>query len=199
MNEELLYAEQAKYREAYANPHYSSGNQGKTLLSNFPGLFAPLFGSRGRFLDIGCGNGLLYSHMIEKGLDAWGIDFVHVLSPFAYKSRFVQANLWDENLLRTLRKQAAFRNRFDFAVCADVMEHIPPEMVATALQNISRLSRVTLFEIANYPSGFGKELHLSLQEADWWIEQMSAFGRPTLLEQKRENVREFLIRFESLQ
>ena len=72
---EILDNERAKYELAYRDEWYRSTNQGIELLKNFPGFFPTGISS---FLDIGCGDGRLVKHMLDHGVDAFGIDFVEV-------------------------------------------------------------------------------------------------------------------------
>jgi hypothetical protein len=66
----------------------------------------------------------------------------------------------------------------DWALCTDVMEHIPPEHVDAVLANIAKATRKgAFFQIATTPDRMGKligeRLHLTVQSAAWWREKLS--------------------------
>jgi cyclopropane fatty-acyl-phospholipid synthase-like methyltransferase len=62
---------------------------------------------------------------------------------------------------------------YDAGICVDVMEHLPPEGVDTALTNISKLAKRTVFHIPNWgDSWFGQTLHLTVEEPAWWTQKM---------------------------
>ena len=71
-----------------------------------------------RVLDIGCGRGILISHLVKRGIDAYGVD---------------QENVASTNLLhgRTFSQMSAeelpedFRKSVDVIVLGDVIEHLP--------------------------------------------------------------------------
>lgn len=127
-------------------------------------------GSVASGLEIGCGRGLLMAAWNEQGIDGWGVDIAdNCLNPEAlsWRHKFSCQCLW----------RMEFDRRFDVGVCADVMEHIPEEMVAPSLERVARVCRVVLFKIANFPCARnGRVLHLTLRGAGWWSQQMQAIG-----------------------
>jgi len=197
----LADREREKYLRAFETPGYRDKNQGLLLWQNTRGIFPAKPKSA---IDIGCGDGRLFSVWNLAGIDGWGVDFINVLDKFhGFKEKFVEANLWEPLLSRrnydvtNLDSAEAPKYppaRFELGVCADVMEHIPPEKVDEVLANICPLAEHTIFEIANYPSIYG-DLHLSLHDEGWWYKKLAEHGTPELLENKREGVREYIFRF----
>ena len=68
----------------------------------------------------------------------------------------------------------------DLVVCADVMEHIEPDCVDDVIKDLRRLTQKRLFVVIstilagkNLPSG--RNAHLTVQPAEWWLEKLNAF------------------------
>ena len=66
----------------------------------------------------------------------------------------------------------------DYGFSADVLEHLPPDMVDASLQAIRRATRCAAFlQIATFPDSWdqvtGHELHLTVRPAAWWAEHLS--------------------------
>ncbi len=176
----LEQSERAKYETVWNQPSYRTANQGLGLWQRARAIF----GTPTSALDIGCGNGRLMAAMLAEGIDAHGVDFAPNAPDAGNAARVTNACLWDMQ----------FDRRFELGVCADVMEHIPPERVDAVLQRIVDCCDVTVFEIANYPSIYG-DLHLTLQDADWWQAKLGEFGRAEFLpDASRKGVREYVFR-----
>lgn len=166
MLDQLAIDERAKYERVWMLPEYRLANHGLGLWLCDRDLFPANFASA---LDIGCGNGRLWRAWYESGIDAHAVD--HALAApdtwLAASVRFTRQCLWTMH----------FDRIFDVGVCADVMEHIPPEKVARVLARIAEACDFVVFKIANYPSAFGDAaLHLTLQDADWWLAKLQQYG-----------------------
>jgi hypothetical protein len=63
-------------------------------------------------------------------------------------------------------------------VCIDVLEHVEPELIDNVLDDLKRVTQQSgYFEISTQPALRtlinGKNAHLIVQPADWWIEKLS--------------------------
>ncbi len=156
--------ERSKYEMAWSHEEYRLVCHGHRLWSERSDLFPPLPSSA---LDIGCGLGWLVNEWTDQGIDAWGVDIAaNCLDP-NMSGHFEQVCIWDMDLGRT----------FYLGVCADVMEHIPTEMVPRTLSKIAAHCEVVLFKIAHEINTFhGETLHLTLQPARWWMSEMNRVG-----------------------
>lgn len=131
-------------------------------------------------LDAGCGSGKFMRRILEqhgaeftiRGFDIAG----NCLDPwFAGREAGLLTTgcLWDEGALPAPN---------DAVICTDVMEHIPTDRVPAVLRNLrAAATRCVFFGIALFPDAFGPKvlgtpLHLTVQSADWWAEQIAAAG-----------------------
>lgn len=125
---------------------------------------------QGMLLDFGCGAGKAAKALQGDGLDVVGIDHVNALEvdiPFA------QSALW--NMPNPVPNGMAA----DYGICCDVMEHIPPAKVGAVLDRIcDAVDGPVYFSISTVPDQFGamvgRPLHLTVQPAAWWVDQMRA-------------------------
>lgn len=160
--------EEAKYRRTWADPVYRHACHSLSLWHERRDLFPVEIASA---LDIGCGTGRLAAEWKSLGVDAHAIDIAdNCLDPAAavvLGDRFRVGCLWSMEWPR----------RFDFGICTDVMEHIPPEHVEETLRHIYACCEEVLFKVAHSPNQLGDDvLHLTLQPPPWWVEQMNAIG-----------------------
>lgn len=67
-----------------------------------------------------------------------------------------------------------------YGYCTDVMEHIPPQDVKRVLANILAAAEHVFFQISCVDDVMGAligaPLHLTVQPATWWIEQLTSLG-----------------------
>jgi hypothetical protein len=73
------------------------------------------------------------------------------------------------------------RDRYDYAVCIDVMEHIEPDEVAEVLSHVASLSLRALFIVDTGPARAvlpdGRNAHTTIRPAGWWGREIArAFG-----------------------
>jgi len=66
---------------------------------------------------------------------------------------------------------------FDLVVCTDVLEHIEPDRLAVVIDHIFKLSKKLVFlVIATRPSNKffhdGRNVHLTIQPDNWWLERL---------------------------
>lgn len=157
LNDPLADHERDKYERMWARSEYHICSPGE--------LSAPdamkVFGQPGTLIDFGCGDGKALRLFREAGYAAIGVDHVKLLPDT------IQSCLWS---------LPADLPVVDFGYCADVMEHIPPERVKDVLFGISSLVDRAYFRIATVPDGMGRligeTLHLTVQPAEWWLEQV---------------------------
>lgn len=160
--------EAAKYRLAWDLPDYRIMSPAMQHLDEIREAFG--HPTKGMLLDFGCGAGKAAKALQGDGLDVVGLDHVNALE---VEIPFRQTALW------SLPNPVPAMMPADFGICCDVMEHIPPEKVDAVLDGIARsVDGPVYFSISTVPDMFGaaigKTLHLTVQPAAWWREQLGA-------------------------
>lgn len=173
---DVAKAERDKYAKIWANPDYRTYSPGEWILPWFLMTIKPRAGSS--FIDCGAGTGRAALTLHEMGYDVTPIDIVDTaLDPeaaAALGNKLRIGALWDMNLPYS-----------DYAICTDVMEHIPPELVMKTLRNIvGSVAIGAFFYICFNEDHFGstveEELHLTVKPFTWWRDRLNEVG--TLVE-----------------
>lgn len=164
----VLEREREKYRQMWEHHQYRMFSPGQAavhyMLSNVP------WKPNDTVLDAGCGTGRAGEAMAKVGLKPTLLDFC----PDAVEAKdlpFIDANLWGIPLQTP---------KFDWVFCVDVLEHIPPEFVVKALEELARVTRKGGYlQIACFMDGCGEligkgvKLHLTVHPPSWWYPEVS--------------------------
>jgi ubiquinone/menaquinone biosynthesis C-methylase UbiE len=172
--DELILLEKTKYEkiwELFSN--YRALSPAEDLAPFYLKTFNRYLHEGDRLIDFGCGTGRAAKTFLSAHLQVDLVDFcsncldeevVLLTELFPGLCRFWQACLWDlpPSLLAG-----------EWGFCCDVLEHIPPEKVNTALESMaSRIIKGALFSIFltedEFGSAIGVPLHLTLASKDWW-------------------------------
>lgn len=161
-------SEKEKYERAWSHPEYRLACHSLLLWNVNRDWFPFRFKNA---IDLGCGLGHLVAVWNDQGIEAYGLDITsdclhpNVLERWGH--RFIEACLW----------HFALGQHFEFGICTDVMEHIPPTHVDRTLECMAAHCDEILFKVAHSPSLFhGDTLHLTLQPASWWVSVMESVG-----------------------
>jgi len=105
-------------------------------------------------LDVGCGDGFLVRAATAKGIRAGGIDL--------YYDGTDLTKFWDGGL-------------FDWVICWEVAEHLPPESAEVLVRTISNACfKYVLFSAAHV--GQGGSGHLNERPSQYWIDLFARQG-----------------------
>lgn len=144
----------ARYTESYKDPRYRMGDGryfgAQRVLDKLP---------RGWLLDIGAGRGEL-----ARVADKLG---------FQYRGLEPAAPLDDERIVRGIATAIPCLDRaYDVVACLDVIEHLVPEDVRPALEEMLRAAdKYVLLTAANFShmsTVDGKDLHISKRSIPEW-------------------------------
>jgi len=164
--------EDHRYSDLYSKG-YPSGN---------PKRFIPLYGLQpdASCIDLGCGP----AAMSQFFSDYTGVDISRYV--IEINRQLKQGNYYHQSLCSLDN----ITRHFNYAICSDVMEHIPHEHVETALASIAGLDAdYFYFAISTRPSAIldlqGHNLHLSVLPAEEWGKLLSRHF--TILHQRVSN------------
>jgi 2-polyprenyl-3-methyl-5-hydroxy-6-metoxy-1,4-benzoquinol methylase len=155
--------EREKYQRLWMDPNYRRWSPGEDQVAKFIEVAKP----EGLVVDFGCGTGRAALSMVERGLSVLLVDFTdNCRDRAAMILPFIQ---WD------LTEPLPVAGKYGF--CADVMEHIPTDVVPTVIRNIMAAGKRVFFQISTVPDQFGatigQKLHLTVKPHDWWQDQFS--------------------------
>lgn len=147
-------SEVRKYQACYADSAYRMGKRRiqrmKADIDTVP--------AGSTLLDVGCGRGETVYYALEQKILASGIDIVPELAGI-----YVQTASIDEIPFESV----------DVVTCYDMLEHLPPDEVDPALDELFRVAKKTMFLTVsgNEAEKDGETLHLSVHDHDWWEER----------------------------
>ena len=124
----------------------------------------------GTVLDVGTGMAGLVFALLREGVDARGVDVAPVAVNAANlraPGRFVQGSI-----LNLPFADASF----DTVVCTDVLEHLSPADVTTALRELARVAKKNVYIAVSTVADRDGVWHLTIQPRAWWEEQCFGVG-----------------------
>lgn len=157
------FLESQKYNFAWMKGYDMKGIPNETMIKSL----APK-----TILDVGCGNGSAVQGLVEKGYDAYGIDFANAV-----------VDKWngvaDRCTLGYADQILAEDNAFDLAI-TDILEHTPTEHVDEVIKEIARVSKRQMFNIEFGPAQWmidGRiEPHITQRPPQWWRKELKRCG-----------------------
>jgi len=167
-----LESEKRKYWRAYQHKSYRRGSPGERVAAYF--LFSSAREQGDTVIDLGCGTGRAGKYLADykkkmpggepRVLNVTLFDFVDVRE---VDLPFIEGNMWELDGLPV----------FDWILCCDVLEHIPPQYVDRTLDGMAKITRKGgLLTIAHVPSSTAdfsdmeiiEDLHLTIESPHWW-------------------------------
>jgi len=149
---------QEKYAREYPNPHDPRVNRGPFGSYAFIEKMLP---AKGRFLDVGCGNGALLARARDSGWDVRGLE----LSPFLADQ--VEQHLRIEVEVADFMSYEPTGRQFDLVSLRHVLEHLPDSN--RALRSIARLLKSGGHALLEFPNidGLSFRLRRARQRLGW--------------------------------
>lgn len=166
-----LEAEKAKYWRVWQHKSYRRNSPGERHAAYF--LFRTDRELGDTAIDLGCGTGRAGKFLADykKKTLAGEIKKINVTLFDLIDARevdlpFIQGNIWDLQV-----------PVFDWILCCDVLEHMPPQYVDQTLDGMARITRkgglLTIAHFANSTAEFDdmdviEDLHLTIEPVSWW-------------------------------
>jgi SAM-dependent methyltransferase len=115
-------------------------------------------------LEVGCGNGRFLAEVRDRVDRVTGMDWAKspILDELGLSGHFVLRDITSDELPRA-----------DIVCSADVLEHIPPDLLRTTLQRLHNAGSEQYHVIACYDDGHS---HLSIMEPDAWLQTFRAIS-----------------------
>lgn len=160
----MRFSEVEKYRRCYAKPSYRMGKRRRLRMEKDISMLSAGMS----LLDVGAGRGETINFALENGILAEGIEIV--------------PELCRGNVRRGCITEIPVASA-DAVTCYDVLEHLPPEDVSKALDELLRVASQHLFvTISGNPDSWdGDTLHLSIHPWEWWHQQFTDRGVERIL------------------
>jgi len=133
-------------------------------------LFLDLVQPDGLVIDFGCGTGRASILLAQNEIPTLLVDFTENSRDIAAMGLpFLQADL-----------RKPIPASAPYGLCADVLEHIPPESVDDVVTNILTAAASVFFQISTVPDNLGSlighSLHLTVRPHDWWAALFARLG-----------------------
>lgn len=119
-----------------------------------------------RVLDAGCAMGFLVEAFWDRGVYSEGID----ISEYAISK--VRPDIRQYCSVRSIT--SPIDAKFDLITCIEVLEHLPPESLRVAVENLTSAADLVLF--SSTPDDFTEPTHLSVRPSIFWLQLFSEFG-----------------------
>jgi SAM-dependent methyltransferase len=144
----------------------------RAALRNAPivvGAIAEVFPGAHRVVDVGCASGVFVREMMDRGLDAVGVEYSARLRA---KAASIGVNTYPFDVSKqTPRPPGA---PFDLAMSLEVAEHVPAQFADAFAAYFRGLSHQVLFTAAQ--PGQGGAGHINEQPREYWIDKFAAAG-----------------------
>ena len=177
MIDEFIESERKKYEKVFSFPGYGAMGHGRPIAQYLIERSKPT-----TIADLGCGRGGSFEPYLNAGYKIIPVDHCDVMTDENRNKKgvlpFWKANLWNDDLPVV-----------DYAICTDVMEHIPEARVTKTVSNIARSVKTgCLWSICHvkdvWGDRIGDRLHMTIQPLSWWENELRKFWKIKVLQVK---------------
>lgn len=117
-------------------------------------------------LDAGCAKGFLVEGLRKRGIQAWGVD----ISEHAIQN--VHESIRDYCAVGSIADPLP--RTYDLIISIEVVEHMPEEVAARAIENLCQYTDTIL--ISSSPYDFKEATHINVHPPDYWARQFARHG-----------------------
>lgn len=117
-------------------------------------------------LDVGCALGFLVESLRQRGIEAFGID----ISEYAVQNVHPDVRPY----CRAGSVTDPFAQKYDLIVCIEVLEHLAPQEVEGAVENLCQHSDDVLF--CSTPPDYKETTRINVQPPEYWAELFARRG-----------------------
>ncbi len=117
-------------------------------------------------LDAGCAWGFLVEAFRKRGVEAYGVD----ISEYALQNVHpdIKPYCWVGSITQP------FGRKFDLITCIEVLEHLLPDEVPKAIENLCQHANQIIF--SSTPFDFKEATHFSVHDPEYWAAQFARHG-----------------------
>lgn len=171
--------ERAKYSAIWKVPAYHNSSPGE----NFVLPFMKISGAQPNetVIDVGAGAGAASRALASQGLAVTAFDLTNEAWTHT-DILLIEGSIW-HGLPRSTGTNGnhMYDGKFDYVYCCDMMEHLPTEFTALAINNLLSVSRKGVFlSICFIPDVMGQlirlPLHLTVKPFAWWLSLLRELG-----------------------
>jgi len=173
MKNEIFIKEKEKYQTCWSSGKYRQSTPSQSVAKIIEHLKPE------KVLDLGCGNGYVVSKLVDKKIDAYGIDITSsawitksLVNPQfnILKDRLIEGSIWDMPFKK---------NEFDVSFSTTLLEHIPEEMVNQTIKEILKVTKektIHYIDTKQPQNQFGYKVHMTIKPVRWWINKFAEFN-----------------------
>ena len=112
-------------------------------------------------IDFGCANGLHLKSFEAHGVKTFGLEGT------LFFKRYIKSNYNGRFIIADMRMPLDLLERFDLAICIEVLEHLEEEHAQTAVRNICRHADNCFVTASSATS----KKHLNVRNKRYWVER----------------------------
>ena len=116
-------------------------------------------------IDFGCANGLHVASFKKHGVCTFGVEGT------IHYCEYIEENYDGPYMIIDLRLPFDLRDRYELAICIEVLEHIDKDFEMIAIENICRHAEVLCITASSRRS----RKHINVENKEYWVDRFEKF------------------------